>query len=142
MDAPCLKVFISDDSEMIRGRLANFLLGTVRGIEIVGDAANSVETVSRIGALSPDVAILDLWMGERNNLEVLTKLRRSQPGLFLMVLTNDASPPVRDKCLALGADCFFDKSTEFENARDVLRDLVGMRAGKIAEPAFLSGQRA
>jgi two-component system OmpR family response regulator len=32
----------------------------------------------------------------------------------VIVLTNYATPPIRQRCLALGADAVFDKATEIE----------------------------
>jgi DNA-binding NarL/FixJ family response regulator len=137
MVIPPVKVFISEDSFVVRERLLSFLLATVTGIEIAGTAANSNDTLRTIQALRPDVAILDLWMGDRNNIESLEEIRKQEPELFIIVLTNDAVQQVREKCLALGADCIFDKSNEFEKARNAVRDFVEKRARTSAKPAAL-----
>lgn len=39
----------------------------------------------------------------------------------MAVLTNDASEFNRQRCLRAGADCFFDKSTEFEKVLELVQ---------------------
>jgi DNA-binding NarL/FixJ family response regulator len=41
------------------------------------------------------------------------------------MLTNFAHDQYRKKCLQLGADYFFDKTTEFDRVIEVLRQLPG-----------------
>ena len=51
-------------------------------------------------------------------------LRRLHPQPLTLVLTNSSSRPMRERCMALGAHHFFDKSNEFDQvatALDALR---------------------
>jgi DNA-binding NarL/FixJ family response regulator len=45
----------------------------------------------------------------------------------VVVLTNHAGEAYARRCRALGADYFFDKSKQFENALDVIRSDVAAR---------------
>ena len=40
------------------------------------------------------------------------------------MLTNYPYPQYRKKCIEAGAECFFDKSTEFHGVTEVLEQLV------------------
>jgi two-component system, NarL family, response regulator DevR len=117
-----MKVLIADDSEIVRERLA-YLLGDVGGVEIVGQAEDAVEGKNLAEALRPDVAILDVRMPRGSGVDVLRTLKRDNPAATVIILTNFIDPEARQLCMAQGADYFFDKSIEFEQAVAVLRGL-------------------
>jgi len=117
-----MKVLIADDSDIVRERLA-YLLGDVRGVEIVGQAEDAVEGSSLAEALKPDVTILDVRMPRGSGVDVLRSIKRDNPAATVIILTNFVDPEARQLCLAQGADYFFDKSIEFEKAVQVLREL-------------------
>jgi DNA-binding NarL/FixJ family response regulator len=117
-----MKVLIADDSEIVRERLA-YLLGDVAGIEIVGQAEDAVEGKNLAEALRPDVAILDVRMPRGSGVDVLRALKRDNPAATVIILTNFIDPEARQLCMAQGADYFFDKSIEFEQAVAVLRGM-------------------
>ena len=50
----------------------------------------------------------------------------------VIVLTNYAYPQYREKCMAFGADFFFDKSTEFDEAIEVIKAMSAERNPKEA----------
>jgi DNA-binding NarL/FixJ family response regulator len=73
--------------------------------------------------LRPDVAILDVRMPRGSGVDVLRTLKRDNPAATVIILTNFIDPEARQLCMAQGADYFFDKSIEFEQAVAVLRGL-------------------
>jgi DNA-binding NarL/FixJ family response regulator len=117
-----MKVLIADDSEIVRERLA-YLLGDLEGVEIVGQAEDAVEGSNLAEALRPDVAIVDVRMPRGSGVDVLRAIKRDNPAATVIMLTNFVDPEARQLCLAQGADYFFDKSIEFEQAVAVLREL-------------------
>lgn len=54
---------------------------------------------------------------------VLQALQEIKPAPLIIVLTNFSHEAYRTKSLQLGADYFFDKSTEFEEVRYILERL-------------------
>jgi len=60
------------------------------------------------------LAVIDLFLGGGTGLSVLRAYRDRLPHQRMVVLTNYATPEVRRRCLELGADGVFDKSTELE----------------------------
>src|SRR3954466_7390314 len=117
-----MKVLIADDSEIVRERLA-YLLGDVDGLEIVGQAEDAVEAEDLAGELKPDVPILDVRMPRGSGVDVLRAIKRDNPAATVIVLTNFVDPEARALCLEQGADYFFDKSIELDQAVAVLREL-------------------
>ncbi|MCL4301372.1 MAG: response regulator transcription factor [Anaerolineae bacterium] len=108
-----MKVFIADDSCVVRERLTT-LLNEVAGIEIVGQAENVAEAISAIGNLQPDVVILDIRMPDGSGIDVLRQIKQNGAGPIVIILTNYPFPGYRQRCLQAGADFFLDKSTEFD----------------------------
>ena len=123
-----MKVLIADDSQIVRERLA-YLLGDVEGVEIVGQAEDAVEGSNLAEALKPDVAILDVRMPRGSGVDVLRAIKRDNPLATVIMLTNFVDPEARQLCLAHGADYFFDKSIELDQAVDRVRSLSHETAG-------------
>ena len=61
-----------------------------------------------------DLAIVDLFLKQGSGLGVLKACRERNPEQKVVVLTNYATPDIRARCLALGADAVFDKSNELD----------------------------
>lgn len=56
-----VRVLLVDDQALFREALGT-LLATHDGIDVVGEAGNGDEALSRAAALSPDVVLMDLRM--------------------------------------------------------------------------------
>jgi DNA-binding NarL/FixJ family response regulator len=70
--------------------------------------------------LKPDVIILDVQMRNGGGIELLKNIKQMNPTSHVIVLTNEAYPEIRNRCLDAGADYFFDKSTEYREMVTVL----------------------
>jgi DNA-binding NarL/FixJ family response regulator len=108
-----IKIFIVDDSLIVRERLVT-MLDELVGIEIVGQAENVAQAISRIRKLQPDVVILDIRMPGGNGLDVLRNIKQAESPPVVIILTNYSYAGYRQRCLTAGADFFLDKSTEFD----------------------------
>jgi two-component system response regulator DevR len=118
-----MKLFVADDSSMIRERIIR-LLTNLPNACVVGQAADGVETLRGIPETNPDLVILDLKMPKAGGLEILPLIKGLPLPPKVMVLTNYATQRHREACAKLGADYFFDKSTEFEKAIEVIENLA------------------
>jgi DNA-binding NarL/FixJ family response regulator len=118
-----MRVFIADDSEILRVRLID-MLSEIEGVEIIGQAQNSLDAIERINKLSPHVVILDIRMPRTNGIEVLEAIKKDDESPKVIIFTNYPYPQYREKCMDLGADYFFDKSTEFEKLVDTVKYLT------------------
>ena len=106
------RVLVVDDSTVIRERLGG-ILKDFESITIVGEAEGGREAVTMAKDLRPDVVILDIRMSDGSGIEALEQIKRLEPAPVVAILTNYPYSQYRDHCAALGADFFFDKSTEF-----------------------------
>ena len=128
-DKKNLRVLIADSSAMLRAKIAEWI-GEIEGAEVAGEAQTAHGATAAIAKLKPDVAILDLLAAEGTALDVLAKIGRKPRGLTVIILTDFPYRILRDRCLALGADHFFDKANDFEKAVDVVERLAKKHRGK------------
>ena len=110
---PALQTFIVEDSPVIRDSLIATLEELVP-IEVVGMAEEEAAAVAWLAqhAQEVDLAIVDIFLKSGSGLGVV----RAAAGQarHVVVLSNYATREIRQKCLELGADRVFDKSTEIE----------------------------
>lgn len=103
-----MRVLICDDHTLVRAGLRR-LVESFDGIEVVGEAANADEALTRTREASPDAVLLDLAMPGRKGLDVLDELRRSAPAAAVVILSmHDDTAHVRES-LARGARGFVVK---------------------------------
>lgn len=117
-----IRVFIVDDSSMIRERLVT-LLDELIGVEIVGQAHTAAAAIADIQRLKPDAVILDIRLPDDNGLTVLKNIKRGEVTPVVIVLTNHAYPAYRRQCRQAGAEYFLDKSAEFDQISGLLMGL-------------------
>jgi len=116
---PKKDVFIVDDSAVVRDRLAQ-MIAELPGIQVVGHADIAFEAIQEIRRLRPSCVVLDISMPGGSGMYVLETVKRENPALTVIMLTNFAHDQYRQKCLQLGADHFFDKTSEFEKVLEIL----------------------
>lgn len=115
-----VKVFLADDSALIRARVAA-MLGAV-AMTIVGQAQTAQASIDGILATRPDVVILDVQLKRGTGLEVLRAVRRAAPQISFIVFSNHSGPAYRKRYLGAGATCFLDKSSEFDHLAQAVAD--------------------
>ena len=121
---PSVKVFLADDSSVVRERLVA-LLTEIPGIEIVGQAEDAFAALEAIPVLKPDVVVLDIYMpGSVTGMYVLERMKSERNAPLIIMLTNYSYEQYKKRCLAAGAAYFFDKSNEFERVPEVLLELL------------------
>lgn len=118
-----MKILVVDDSRIIRDRLVN-LLGVIKGVCAVEQAENAENALSVYRELRPEVLILDIRMHGANGLEVLQEVKSEKHAPYVIMLTNFPYPQYRKKCFEEGADFFLDKSTGFNEIKEIIRNMV------------------
>ncbi len=115
-----IKLFIADDSSVIRERLVS-LINELGRFDVVGVAKTVQEAINGVDKLMPDVLILDMPMPGGSGYDVLQAVKQNPSAPLIIVLTN--YPAYRQRSLAAGADYFFDKSAEFDQLLVLLERL-------------------
>lgn len=118
-----MKVFVVDDSAVIRQRLKRMLADEPK-VQVIGEAGNVEKATAAILQLKPDVVLLDLHLLDGNGIDVLQRLKQERVAPAVIILTDYPYPEYRRMCLEAGADFFFIKSTEFDQVVPALNRLI------------------
>ena len=91
-------------------------LNEVADIKIAAHSATQAEAIRWLEMHDGqwDLAIVDLFLKQGSGLGVLAGCRNRAQHQKIVVLTNYATPEIRERAAALGADDVFDKSTELD----------------------------
>jgi two-component system OmpR family response regulator len=110
-----LRIYLVEDNPVIRDNLGASLVELV-GAQVVGSATTEAAASAWLLAHPQDwdLAVVDLFLLQGNGLGVVSACRERRPGQKMVVFTNYATPVMRERCLAWGADAVFDKSNEIE----------------------------
>jgi DNA-binding NarL/FixJ family response regulator len=109
------KTYLVEDNAIIRDNLVGFL-EDIADATVVAHATSEREAVAWLGSHGDgwDVAIIDLFLEQGNGLGVVNACRKRAAHQKVVVLSNYATPDMRARSKALGADAFFDKSAEID----------------------------
>jgi DNA-binding NarL/FixJ family response regulator len=107
-----LQVYVVEDSRIIRRLLASTI--EAAGAQLIGHSANALTAIADLGALQPDLILIDISLDSGSGFDVLRALqeRNLGPSAIKVVLTNHANPEYQNLSFSLGADSFFDKASE------------------------------
>jgi DNA-binding NarL/FixJ family response regulator len=123
--SPVLRLFFVEDSPVILDLLVT-TLHEMLDIEILGTAADEASVVKWMqgpDVKSADVLVVDLILAQGSGLSVLQAANDLDIECRRVVLTNYATPVIRERCEQLGASKVFDKSTELDELVRFLGDL-------------------
>jgi NarL family two-component system response regulator LiaR len=84
-----IRVLVADDHAIVRKGICA-LLDTEPSIQVVGEAQNGNEAVSRVQLLQPDVVLMDLVMPGLDGLEAIRRIIPEHPRVRILVLTSFA----------------------------------------------------
>lgn len=82
-----IRIFIADDHAIVREGL-RALLATEPSLELVGEANDGLQAVSKVNALKPDVILLDMVMPHMDGLEAIVEIKKDWPEAKIIVLTS------------------------------------------------------
>lgn len=118
-----MNVLLVDDSEILRNHLMT-ILAEMENVTVVGESVDTESAIRDLQKKRPDLMILDIRMPGEGGIHVLKTAKEKYPGLRVIIYTDYPYPQYRTKCMDLGADYFFDKSTETEKMIDKIRQLA------------------
>lgn len=112
-----------EDSAAIRERLRD-MLERIPHVELAGEADNENDAMRDICRIQPDAVILDFSSASGNSLSLMHRIKLQSLSIRVIVLTNNAYPQYRKKCMESGADYFLDKSRDIGVLSDLLSGLA------------------
>jgi DNA-binding NarL/FixJ family response regulator len=117
--AVSVRVLLVEDRAELRALVRELLEG--EDIEVVGEAPDG-ETAERLAAsLHPDVVLMDLWMPGIGGIEATRRIRRANPTVEVVMLTDYDSPQAQRSSVEAGACAYLVKGCSVELLLGVLR---------------------
>jgi len=117
------RVFLVDDHVVVRNGLAE-LINQAPDLVVIGEASSAEEALGTIGAAEPDLAIIDLTLGDMSGLELLKRLKSRHPLLPLLVLSMHDEAFYAERCLRAGARGYVMKNEAIGQVELAVRQIL------------------
>ncbi len=121
------RVFLVDDHPLVREWLTS-LIAQQPDLTVCGEWAGAEGALTAIAAAKPDVAVVDLSLGDGSGLELIKALRVAQPTLEILVLSMHDEDFSAERALRAGARGYVMKR---EVAKNVVLAIRRVREGKL-----------
>ncbi len=105
-----IRVVIADDHRLFRTGL-RLILSREDQIEIVGEAADGLQTIEVATHVQPDVVLLDATMPRLDGIGVIASLRQKSPAVKPLMLVGVRDEGLIFKALRAGAKGYLSKDT-------------------------------
>ncbi|MEU6414865.1 response regulator transcription factor [Microbispora sp. NPDC046933] len=115
-----IRVLLADDHPVVRRGLAE-LLGTLTGVEVVGQAGTGHEALREVALHRPDVVVMDLRMPVLDGVEATRRIVRDHPATAVLVLTMFDEDTLIAEALRAGARGYLLKTAEQEELERAIR---------------------
>ncbi|HEY4355537.1 MAG TPA: response regulator transcription factor [Acidobacteriaceae bacterium] len=115
-----INILIVDDHPVVRQGL-NAMFSSEPDIAVMGMAASAREALSLLERMQPDVVLLDLRMPGMEGTKAITELRRIEPDIRILVLTNYRSDEYIVRAMQAGAMGYLLKNTPQEEIVNAVR---------------------
>ena len=121
-----IRVAICDDHEIVRLGIRQMLHDT-EDLEVVAEAAcgNGAFELARKGRC--DVMLLDISMPGQNGVDILCRIKHSQPELRVLIFSGLPAEQYALNVLRIGADGYLDKYAEQEEIERAIRTAAAGR---------------
>lgn len=127
-----LTIAIADDHAVVREGLR--LLLESEGLSIVGEASDVDQTLALVRERRPMILLLDLHLGRRLSLGILSKLGSASPGTRTVILTVDDDPTFAQQAWAAGAMGYVLKEVPGAELMRAIRTVAG--GGRYLDPSI------
>ncbi len=103
-----IRVLVVDDHAIMRDGISA-LLDLQDDIEIVGEASDGKEAIEKARELVPDVIIMDITMPEMDGLEATRRIKKKNPSVKVLVLTQHDNREYILSTIKSGSDGYLPK---------------------------------
>lgn len=116
------RILITDDALFMRVTLKNIL--TQNGFEVVGEAANGLESVKLYNELKPDLVTMDITMPEMDGISAVREIRSADPGAKVIMCTAMGQKNMVVEAIEAGAKDFIVKPFQPDRVLEAVNKLL------------------
>ncbi len=127
------KIIVVDDHLVVRKGLKK-ILDETDDIEVVDEASNGQEFLSKVSKENYDMVLLDIFLPDRSGLDILKYLKVRKPGLPVLILSMYPEEQYAVRTLRAGASGYLTKTSLSEELISAIRKV--REGGKYVSPAL------
>ncbi|HPR62672.1 MAG TPA: UDP-3-O-acyl-N-acetylglucosamine deacetylase [Thermoanaerobaculia bacterium] len=129
------RIMIVDDEQGIRSTMSEIL--TDEGYEPISmDCGEGV--VDRYINERPDVIFLDIWLPDRDGLEILQAIREKDPSAAIIMISGHGTIATAVKAMKMGAYDYIEKPLSYHQIIDGIRGAIAYRRSLVEDRQLLS----
>lgn len=115
-----IKILLADDHFIITDGIIA-MLSQHKEYEIIGEARDGEDTLTKVKELSPDILIVDISMPKINGIDVVKKIRENDSVIKILALTQHDKSEYIMQMLKAGADGYLLKNSNKEELITALK---------------------
>ncbi len=119
-------IVLADDHVLVRQGLRRILEG-MPGLEVVGEANDGLELLDLLSKVTPDLAILDIFMPNLRGIEAIHEIKKIQPEVKILILTMHKDKEYLYLALSAGAKGYLLKE---DADKELFSAIEKVRQGK------------
>ncbi len=131
-----IQILLVDDHSLVRQGLKQ-ILELEHDIEIIGQAGDGEEALTKVQQLKPDVILLDINMPKLNGIQTLRRLKDMDKTTKVIMLTFHEDQEYLLETINLGANGYVLKDSESESLIQAVRDVY--KGSTYIHPSLTTG---
>jgi len=117
------KVFLVDDHPIVRERLGE-LIAQEADLEVCGEAEDANTALKMIGALQPDIAIVDITLKDTYGIELIKNLKERESHIPVLVLSMHEESMYGERAIRAGAKGYLNKQEASKKVISAIRTIL------------------
>ena len=138
MSEQTISILVVDDHKLFREGLSA-LLNAAPEVEVVGEASTGKEAAAQVGALNPDVVLMDIQMPDINGIEASRRILDNHPKIGVIMLTMLEDDDSLFAAMSAGARGYILKGAD---KTEVLRTVTAVAEGQALFGPVIAGRLA
>jgi DNA-binding NarL/FixJ family response regulator len=134
------KIFIVDDHPLVREWLTT-LVDQKPGLVVCGGAEDTRGALEGIARFEPDLAIIDLSLGNDSGLDLIRSIAEKFPKVAMVVLSMHDERVYAERCIRAGARGYITKRESSKRVIDAIHQVLGGNLYLSKEMTDLFAQR-
>ncbi|MCX5890140.1 MAG: response regulator transcription factor [Deltaproteobacteria bacterium] len=130
------RIVLAEDHTLVRAGIKK-IVEDYADLQVVGEAGDGLELLELLKTLDADLVILDISMPKMPGIEVAKEIKRSYPGVKILILTMHKMKEYLNDAIAAGVDGYLLKE---DLAKELGSAISKIRQGKTYISSLLSNE--